>query len=74
MDLKEIRKERKLTQQQSADILGISRRTYQTLEKEGKKENETKYEYYCGVLSGQYQKKEVNQQTESFLTLVKGIS
>ena len=69
MDLKEIRKEKKLTQQQSADILGISRRSYQTLEKEGAKENETKYEYYCGVLSGLYQKKVEN--SEKYLTFVK---
>lgn len=53
MDLKQIRKEKKLTQQESADILGISRRTYQEMEKEGPGNKEQKYEYYCKTLASE---------------------
>ena len=77
MDIKEIRKEKKLTQAQSAEKLGISRRSYQTLESEGsKQENKQKYNYYCSILSQDETDKDKskdnqeNKTNESFLTNV----
>ena len=70
MDIKEIRKEKGLTQQQSADFLGISRRSYQTLEKEGAESNEQKYDYYCSLLAGGDMASSATREKLSFKTSV----
>ncbi len=68
MELKEIRKQNKLTQQECADMFGISRRSYQAIEnKEGGEETE-KYEYYCSLLSSNLENKD--QQIIKYATNV----
>ncbi len=47
MKLKELRKEKKLTQQQAADLVGISLRSYKSYENDLKKEETLKYKYIC---------------------------
>ncbi len=50
MDLKEIRIRKGLTQQEAADVLEISRRKYQSLEKEGNSSS-SMYLFYCDKLN-----------------------
>ena len=45
MDLKELRKEKKMTQQQVADLVGICLRSYKSYENEERKKDTIKYEY-----------------------------
>lgn len=49
--LKELRLEKKLTQQQAADFLGISLRSYKSYENEQNKANTLKYQYIIERLS-----------------------
>ena len=48
--IKEIRIEKKLTQQQVADIIGISLRSYKSYENDREKEGTLKYNYILGKL------------------------
>ena len=50
MELKAIRKEKGLTQQKAAEIIGVSRRTYIIYENREKDLSEKKYNYMCEVL------------------------
>ena len=50
--IKELRQEKKLTQQQVADLVGISIRSYKTYENDVSKENTIKYKYIYDVLQG----------------------
>lgn len=50
--IKELRQEKKLTQQQVADIVGISIRSYKTYENDNSKINSIKYKYIYDVLTG----------------------
>ena len=45
MNLKELRKEKKMTQQQVADLVGICLRSYKSYENEERKKGTIKYEY-----------------------------
>ncbi len=45
MNLKELRKEKKMTQQQVADLVGICLRSYKSYENEESKKGTIKYEY-----------------------------
>lgn len=51
-DIKELRKEKKLTQQQAADMLGISVRSYKSYENESSKIGTLKYNYILDRLKG----------------------
>ena len=51
MELKEIRKKNKLTQQECAETLGVSRRKYQSIENKEEGYDVEKYDYYCGLLA-----------------------
>lgn len=51
MELKEIRKEKKLTQQQASNYLGISLRSYKSYENESDKKDSKKYFYLKEELS-----------------------
>lgn len=51
MDLKKIRKAKKITQQQASDILGVSVRSYKSYETQVEKFNSLKYNYFCEKLS-----------------------
>lgn len=48
--IKEIRKEKKLTQQQVADIIGMSLRSYKSYENDTNKEGSLKYRYIVDML------------------------
>lgn len=50
-DLKEIRLQKKLTQQQVADAVGVSLRSYKSYENEPKKAGTIKYNYILSTLS-----------------------
>ena len=50
--IKELRQEKKLTQQQVADKVGISIRSYKTYENDNSKINTIKYKYIYDVLTG----------------------
>ena len=50
MDLKELRKEKKMTQQQVADLVGICLRSYKSYENEERKKDTIKYEYIYNKL------------------------
>ena len=50
MKLKNIRLEKGLTQEQAANMLGISRRTYIKYENEEAREKELKYKFMCQTL------------------------
>lgn len=50
MELREIRKNKNLTQIEAAELLGISLRSYKSYENDGNKENTTKYDNYCLIL------------------------
>ncbi len=50
MKLKELRRKKKLTQKQCAQMLSMSLRTYQNYENDLKKENSLKYKYMVGIL------------------------
>ena len=50
-DLKNLRIEKKLTQQQVADLIGISLRSYKSYEKDEKKIGTLKYNYIIEKLS-----------------------
>ena len=50
MKLKNIRLEKGLTQEQAANMLGISRRTYIKYENEETREKELKYKFMCQTL------------------------
>ena len=49
-EVKELRLEKKLTQQQVADLVGISLRSYKSYENDKNKENTIKYEYILDKL------------------------
>lgn len=49
-ELKNLRIEKKMTQQQVADLVGISLRSYKTYENEPKKANTIKYNYIIDIL------------------------
>ena len=49
--LKNIRKEKKLTQQQAADLIGISLRSYKSYENDEDKSESIKYKYILQKLS-----------------------
>ena len=51
MKLKELRLSNKLTQQQAADLCGISLRSYKSYENEDVKSGTIKYKYIIGILS-----------------------
>lgn len=51
-NLKEIRKEKKLTQQEAATLLGISLRSYKAYENDENKKETIKYDYIVTKLSG----------------------
>lgn len=51
IDLKELRSEKKLTQQQVADLVGISLRSYKSYENDEEKHNTIKYNYIIEQLS-----------------------
>lgn len=50
MELKELRQTKKLTQQQVADLVGISLRSYKSYENDKKKSGSIKYRYIMDVL------------------------
>ena len=50
--IKELRKEKKLTQQQVADMVGISIRSYKTYENDESKTNTIKYKFIYDTLQG----------------------
>ena len=50
-ELKNIRKEKKLTQQQAADLTGISLRSYKSYENDEDKSESIKYKYILQKLS-----------------------
>ena len=58
MELKEIRKKNKLTQQECADMFGISRRSYQAIENKENGDETEKYDYYYSLLESNLEKKE----------------
>lgn len=49
-ELKTLRLEKKMTQQQVADLVGISLRSYKAYENEIEKENSVKYNYIIDIL------------------------
>ena len=49
--IKDLRNEKKLTQQEAADLLGISLRSYKSYENDKEKEGTIKYNYILGKLS-----------------------
>ena len=51
MELKEIRNEKKITQLDAANLLGISLRSYKSYENEIDKKSTKKYTYLCEALS-----------------------
>lgn len=51
MELKELRQSKKLTQQQVADLVGISLRSYKSYENDKSKYGSIKYKYILDVLS-----------------------
>ena len=51
MKLKDIRLQKGLTQQQSANILGVSRKTYIKYENDNSLQNNLKYRFMCQVLN-----------------------
>ena len=51
VDLKELRIEKKMTQQDVADLVGISLRSYKSYENDEKKQNTIKYNYIVEQLS-----------------------
>ena len=51
VDLKELRIEKKMTQQQVADLVGISLRSYKSYENDEEKQNTIKYNYIVEQLS-----------------------
>ncbi len=51
MNLKELRNEKKLTQQQVADLMGISLRSYKSYENDAEKDSTIKYNYIFEKLS-----------------------
>ncbi len=51
MNLKELRNEKKLTQQQVADLMGISLRSYKSYENDVEKDSTLKYNYIFEKLS-----------------------
>lgn len=50
-ELKDLRNEKKLTQQQVADLVGISLRSYKSYENDEEKVGTLKYKYICEKLS-----------------------
>lgn len=50
-ELKELRKEKKMTQQQAADLIGISLRSYKSYENEPTKKGSIKYNYIIEKLA-----------------------
>ena len=50
MELKEIRKEKNITQNDAADMLGVSLRSYKSYENEIEKRSTKKYFYLCETL------------------------
>ena len=50
-ELKSLRIERKLTQNQAADILGVSLRSYKSYENDEKKADSIKYKYMIEKIS-----------------------
>lgn len=50
-ELKSLRIERKLTQNQAADILGVSLRSYKSYENDEKKADSIKYKYMLEKIS-----------------------
>ena len=50
MKLKELRKEKKMTQQQVADLVGVCLRSYKSYENEKRKEGTIKYDYMISKL------------------------
>lgn len=50
-NLKDLRKERKLTQQQTADLVGISLRSYKSYENDAEKKDTLKYHYIIDKLT-----------------------
>lgn len=50
MNLKEIRKNKKLTQKEASDALGVSLRSYKSYETQVEKFNSIKYNYLCEKL------------------------
>ena len=51
ISLKELREEKKMTQQQVADLVGISLRSYKSYENDEEKQNTIKYNYIIEQLS-----------------------
>lgn len=51
VDLKELRIEKKMTQQEVADLVGISLRSYKSYENDEEKQNKIKYNYIVEQLS-----------------------
>ena len=51
VDLKELRSEKKMTQQEVADLVGISLRSYKSYENDEEKQNTIKYNYIVEQLS-----------------------
>ena len=51
VDLKELRIEKKMTQQEVADLVGISLRSYKSYENDEKKQDTIKYKYIVEQLS-----------------------
>ena len=51
MELKKLRESKKITQQQAAEICGISLRSYKTYENDISKQGTIKYAYLMGTLS-----------------------
>ena len=51
IDLKELRNEKKMTQQQVADLVGISLRSYKSYENDVEKQETIKYKYIIEQLS-----------------------
>lgn len=49
--MKELRKEKKLTQQEAAKLTGVSLRSYKTYENDPEKESTSKYEFMMNILS-----------------------
>lgn len=50
MELKEIRREKKMTQNDAANVLGVSLRSYKSYENEIEKRSTRKYAYLCETL------------------------